>query len=134
MEIYDKHDKDYIEVWLTNAEQQLYDRRKLTRCLLEKANTKKCKVVYFLSGSDDLLGGVNGDGMADSVDSSMILVHNTMAADNKKYLTDDQIWCADINDDLLVDSVDVSLILAYDAYIADDGEQSFIEWYETLIN
>lgn len=90
--------------------------------------------MYFLSGSDDLLGGVNGDGMADSVDSSMILVHNTMAADNKKYLTDDQIWCADINDDLLVDSVDASLILAYNAYLADDGEQSFIEWYETLIN
>ena len=55
MEIYDKRDKGYIEVWLTNAEQQLYDRKELTRCLLKKVDAKKCKVVYFLSGSDDLL-------------------------------------------------------------------------------
>ena len=55
MEIYDKLDKGYVEVWLTNAEQQLYDRKELTHQLLEKAGTKKCKVVYFLSGSDDLL-------------------------------------------------------------------------------
>lgn len=55
MEIYDKHDKGYIEVWLTNAEQKRYDRKELTHQLLEKVNVKKCKVVYFLSGSDDLL-------------------------------------------------------------------------------
>ena len=55
MEIYDKQDKGYIEVWLTNAEQHVYDRRELTKQLLSKATAKKCKVVYFLSGSDDLL-------------------------------------------------------------------------------
>ena len=55
MEICDKRDKGYIEVWLTNAEQQLYDRKELTHQLLEKVNSKKCKVVFFLSGSDDLL-------------------------------------------------------------------------------
>lgn len=54
LEIYDKRDKGYIEVWLTNAEQQ-YDRKELTHQLLEKVNVKKCKVVYFLSGSDDLI-------------------------------------------------------------------------------
>ena len=60
MEIYDKRDKGYIEVWLTNAEQQIYDRKELTHQLLEKANVKKCKVVYFLSGSDDLYSNTEG--------------------------------------------------------------------------
>ena len=55
LEIYDKHDKGYIEVWLTNSEQQQYDRKELSHQLLSKATVKKCKVVYFLSGNDDLL-------------------------------------------------------------------------------
>lgn len=55
MEIHDKQDKGYIEVWLTNAEQQVYDRRSLTKQLLSEAAAKKCRVVYFLSGGDDLL-------------------------------------------------------------------------------
>ena len=54
MEIYDKQDSGYISVWLTNKEQQLYDRSDLTKSLLSKAKSKKCKVVFFLSGHDDL--------------------------------------------------------------------------------
>lgn len=60
MEIYDKRDQGYIEVWLTNAEQDQYDRKELTHQLLEKVNAKKCKVVYFLSGSDDLYSNTEG--------------------------------------------------------------------------
>ena len=52
MEIYDKSNKGYIEVWLTNQEQQIYDRIKITEKLLEKH--KKCKVVFFLSGKGNL--------------------------------------------------------------------------------
>lgn len=54
MEIYDKQDKGYIEVWLTKAEQEQYDRKELTQQLLADITAKKCKVVYFLSGDDDL--------------------------------------------------------------------------------
>lgn len=54
MEIYDKQNKGYIEVWLTKEEQQIYDRCELTELLLSKAKTSKCKVVFFLSGGEDL--------------------------------------------------------------------------------
>lgn len=54
LEIYDKKEKGYIEVWLTNQEQQMYDRKKITENLLSKVDTKKCKVVFFLSGKGEL--------------------------------------------------------------------------------
>lgn len=54
MEIYDKQENGYISVWLTNEEQLLYDRSELTKSLLKKSNSKKCKVVFFLSGHEDL--------------------------------------------------------------------------------
>ena len=54
MEIYNKQDKGYIEVWLTNAEQQIYDRAELTKQLLSEVTVKKCKVVFFLSGKGNL--------------------------------------------------------------------------------
>lgn len=47
MEIVNKQDKGYIAVWLTNEEQQLYDRSKLTSLLLNKADFPKCRIVYF---------------------------------------------------------------------------------------
>lgn len=54
MEIYHKEDKGYIEVWLTNEEAQIYDRTELTTLLLSEAESDKCKVVFFLSGNEDL--------------------------------------------------------------------------------
>ena len=54
MEIDDNRDKGYIAVWMTNEEQKLYDQSKLTSLLLSKAGSHKCKVVFFLSGSEDL--------------------------------------------------------------------------------
>ena len=55
LEIYNKPDRGCIEVWLTNEEQQMYDRAELTEKLLAGINKKKCKVVFFLSGQGDLL-------------------------------------------------------------------------------
>lgn len=52
MEIYDKHEKGFIEVWFTNEEQQTYDRNELTELMLGK--NKKCKVIFFLSGKENL--------------------------------------------------------------------------------
>ena len=54
MEIYDRQNKGYIEVWLTSEEQQFYDRTELTRLILSKAKNQKCRVVFFLSGKGDL--------------------------------------------------------------------------------
>ena len=41
MEIVDKKDKGFIQVWLTNEEQAEYDRSELTRLLLSKAGSRK---------------------------------------------------------------------------------------------
>ncbi|MGN1086072.1 MAG: hypothetical protein ACI4Q5_03465, partial [Porcipelethomonas sp.] len=60
MKIYDKQEEGYIEVWFTNEEQQIYDRAELTKQLLSKTRVKKCKVVYFLSGYDDLYTNTEG--------------------------------------------------------------------------
>lgn len=54
MEIYDKRSKGFIEVWMTNEEQQQYDCKELTHLLLKGTDPKKCKVVFFLSGKEDL--------------------------------------------------------------------------------
>lgn len=54
MEIVDKRDKGFIEVWMTNEEQQMYDCSELTHLLLNDTDQKKCKVVFFLSGNEDL--------------------------------------------------------------------------------
>ncbi|HAJ96637.1 MAG TPA: hypothetical protein DCO72_02725 [Ruminococcus sp.] len=55
MEIYDKRDKGFIEVWMTKEESQRYNRKELTRFILQQKRAgKKCKVVFFLSGKDDL--------------------------------------------------------------------------------
>lgn len=45
--------KNFIEVWLTNAEQKTVDRKKMTDKLL--TDNEKSKIIFFLSGSDDLI-------------------------------------------------------------------------------
>lgn len=60
MEIYDKKDKGYIEVWLTKEEHQKYNRAELSKQLLSKFSAKKCKIVFFLSGSEDLYTNTEG--------------------------------------------------------------------------
>ena len=54
VEIYRKESDNYISVWMTKEEQQLFDRQELTDLLLSTVKNKKCKVVYFLSGNGDL--------------------------------------------------------------------------------
>lgn len=60
MEVYDKRKKGFIEVWLTNKEQEIYDRIELTGMLLKDINEKKCKVVFFMSGKEELYGNTEG--------------------------------------------------------------------------
>lgn len=61
MEIFNRAEKGFIEVWMTNEEQQTIDRKELTAQILADAgHPKKCKVVYFLSGSADLTDCMSG--------------------------------------------------------------------------
>lgn len=60
MEIYNKENKGFVEVWLTNEEQKIYDRKELTERLLSDVSNKKCKVVFFMSGKDDLYSCTEG--------------------------------------------------------------------------
>ena len=60
MEIYDKRKKGYIEVWLTKGEQEIYDRSELTRLLLKDVKEKKCMVMFFLSGKEELYNNTEG--------------------------------------------------------------------------
>ncbi|MDE6036265.1 MAG: hypothetical protein K2G36_10195 [Ruminococcus sp.] len=55
--------KKFIEVWLTNEEQETIDRKTLTDKLL--ADDEKRKVVFFLSGSASLIDYTN-----------QLLIHN----------------------------------------------------------
>ncbi len=54
MEIYDKQKQKYYEVWLTKSEQSEVDRNALSKQLLTQKKDKKYKVVFFMSGDDDL--------------------------------------------------------------------------------
>ncbi len=61
MEIYDKRDQGFIAVWLTNTEQESVDRPALAKQLLTEAgNPKKCRVVFFLSGRENLFDQTEG--------------------------------------------------------------------------
>ena len=55
--------KKFIEVWLTNEEQETIDRKTLTDKLL--ADNEKRKVVFFLSGNASLIDYTN-----------QLLIHN----------------------------------------------------------
>ncbi|MBQ8122398.1 MAG: hypothetical protein IJ170_03655 [Ruminococcus sp.] len=58
MEIY--RDKKNITVWMTNKEQDLYDRKQLTARLLKNVDDLKCKVIFYLSGKGDLFENTEG--------------------------------------------------------------------------
>jgi hypothetical protein len=73
---------------------------------------------------------VNGDGLIDGADASLILYANANGIDEN--LTEEQKKAADINGDGLIDGVDASLILTYNVYSADNGKLSLAEWLETL--
>ena len=61
MEINDKsRNHGFIEVWLDREEQQVCDRAELTKQLLANTNVKRCKVVFLLSGSEELFPNTEG--------------------------------------------------------------------------
>jgi len=60
LEIYDKQKEKYYEVWMSNEEQLTLDRNVLARQLLSKKAGEEYKVVFFLSGEEDLYRNTEG--------------------------------------------------------------------------
>ena len=60
LEICNKTDKGFIEVWLTKEEQETVDRNEITARLLEGQEKKKVKVVFFMSGEEELYPEIEG--------------------------------------------------------------------------
>lgn len=60
MEINRDKNRRFISVWMTNEEQELYDRKQLTAQLLENVDDPKCKVIFYLSGKGDLFENTEG--------------------------------------------------------------------------
>ena len=56
MEINSHVKEGYIQVWLSNNEQQKYDRKLLTDQIIEKYDVKpkKYRIVFMLSGTESL--------------------------------------------------------------------------------
>ncbi len=60
MEINRDKNRRFISVWMTNEEQDLYDRKQLTARLLKNVDDPKCKVIFYLSGKGDLFENTEG--------------------------------------------------------------------------
>ena len=60
MEINRDKNRRFISVWMTNEEQELYDRKQLTARLLKNVDDPKWKVIFFLSGKGDLFENTEG--------------------------------------------------------------------------
>lgn len=74
------------------------------------------------------LGDLNGDGLVDSSDASIVLgEYAEISISNPSILTDIQKKSADVNNDSKIDSVDASLILSYYADKSTNGNLSFEE-------
>ena len=60
MEINRDKNRRFITVWMTNKEQELYDRKQLAAQLLKSVDDPKCKVIFYLSGKGDLFENTEG--------------------------------------------------------------------------
>ena len=70
-----------------------------------------------------VLGDVNDDKRADSVDASMILKQYALLSTGSGNFTDKQKKAADVNTDGLIDAVDASNILAYYTYLSTTEDE-----------
>ena len=55
MQICDKREKGYVEVWLSNKDQRTLNTSMLTQKIKKQINDQKCKIVFYMSGCQDLL-------------------------------------------------------------------------------
>ncbi len=75
--------------------------------------------------TNDMLGDVNGDGMVDSSDASLVLTEYSLLSTGKNGNFSESVKkLADLNKDEITDSSDASLILAYYAHVSTGGTDS----------
>ena len=73
-------------------------------------------------------GDINGDGLIDAVDATLILMeYANLSTGGISTFSDSQKVSADINKDGLTDACDSSLILAFYAYLSTNGTETDIE-------
>lgn len=73
-------------------------------------------------------GDVNGDGLIDAVDASLILAeYSALSTNGISAFSDLQKVSADINKDGLTDACDSSLILSFYSYLSTNGSETDIE-------
>ncbi len=77
-------------------------------------------------------GDINGDGLVDAVDSSLILAeYASLSTNGISTFSDWQKVSADINKDGFTDTCDSSLVLAFYSYLSTNGTETDIEkWLE----
>lgn len=79
-------------------------------------------------------GDINGDGLVDAVDASLILAeYAALSTSGISMFSDSQKVSADINKDGSTDACDSSLILAFYSYLSTNGTETAIEnWLESV--
>lgn len=89
----------------------------------ETKNEKNIILHYGTSITGEMTGDVNGDGLIDAVDSSLVLVEYAALSTEggTSTFTEKQKIYADVNSDGIIDAVDGSLILAYYAVASTSG-------------
>ncbi len=84
--------------------------------------------------TNDMLGDVNGDGMVDSSDASLVLTEYALLSTGKNGTFSESVKkLADLNKDGITDSSDASLILAYYAHVSTGGTDSIEVFLEKQI-
>lgn len=74
-------------------------------------------------------GDVNGDGLVDATDASLVLEAYVMSStEGQNLLTEEQAEAADVAADGFVDSSDASAILDYYVYTSTGGEAGILEY------
>ncbi|MDE6775024.1 MAG: hypothetical protein K2J37_01770 [Ruminococcus sp.] len=80
------------------------------------------------------IGDINGDGMVDSSDASMILqTYSALSTGGSSPLNHFQERAADLNNDGYINAVDASLTLSYYSYASTGGKDSVENFLKTLI-
>lgn len=80
-------------------------------------------------GKKAISGDLNGDGIIDACDASVLLAHYAQYSIGAAEPTEDDIAVSDVNKDGLIDAIDASWLLAYYAAVSSGNDISFDEFY-----
>ena len=80
-----------------------------------------------------VLGDIDGNGMIDSIDASVVLrTYSELSVSQDSGLTDEQKKLADVNSDGRIDASDSSIILSYYSFLSSGGDMLFEQYILTL--